>query len=169
MKYSHILPIYLICFTSLCFGQNYRISKSITDPKTGEYCFYISGDQSTLFLNAMFEKYSSYNTENYEHNFKDITISGINDILQLTVFEGIYHASYYSGGCCSGGGSVRYFKAFSNKKSEKKLTSTMTKNDSFAVAIYVSKREKKDGISTKEEADVFVEYLKTIIGSPSVL
>lgn len=169
MKYSHLLPILLICSANFCYGQNYKISSAINDPKTGEYCFYISGDQSTRFLNTMTEKYSSYKTKNYEHNFKDITISGISDVLELTVFEGVYHVSYYSGGCCSGGGSVCYFKAFSTKKSAKSLTSTKTRNDSFAVAIYVSKSKTKYGISTREEAGVFIEYLKTIIGSPSVL
>lgn len=168
MKTLYATLLVLICFQTITFGQNYRISSTKPDPETGEYCFYINGENSSQFLNSMFEKYPTIKRKGYSHSFKDINVDGIAETLQFTAYEGIYHYSYSSGGCCSSI-SMSYFKFFSNKNNANQLISAMTQNDSFAVAIYVGKSQGKGGLTTKDEAEFFIEYLKTIIGPPAAL
>lgn len=168
MKTLYATFLIFITFQTSSFGQNYGISSTKPDPETGEYCFYINGENSSQFLNSMFEKYPTVKRKGYSHSFKDINVDGIAETLQLTAYEGIYHYSYSSGGCCSSI-SMSYFKFFSNKNNANQLISAMTQNDSFAVAIYVSKGAIKGGLTTKEESGLFIEYLKTIIGPPAAL
>jgi hypothetical protein len=150
-------------FTSSITFSGAADSSSVIAGRNGggehaEIWFRVKDEASVKVVNSLFLLYPETKRKNYTHNFRNISVKGIEGMVDLTVNEGIYFDGAYETS------TPGYFRTFTSNRYRAEYLKRMNDKEGFGVMIYVRKHTGKEKyIYTPENKNSFLSFIYTLI------